>query len=116
MLAAATFSLVGVALRWAFGGIGVVAFVLLFALQAAALGNVIPIETAPEPMQMLNGVLPLTAYVNGASQLVTGGSVGSMAGSVTVLVVGGLGATLVALALVRRRRVARAPTAVAVAA
>ncbi len=60
---------------------------LLLLLQAAALGNVVPLETAPAPMQTLNGLLPLTAYVNGVSQLVSGGSVGSLAGVVTVLLV-----------------------------
>ena len=109
LLAAATFSLVGVALRWAFGGIGVVAFVLLFALQAAALGNVIPIETAPNAMQVLNGVLPLTAYVNGASQLVTGGHVWSVAGVVTVLLAWSAGAGLLALMVVRNRRLQPVP-------
>ena len=116
VVAAVTFTLVGLALRWAWGNAGSLAFVLFLLLQAAALGNVLPIETAPEPLPTLNGLLPLTVYVNAASQLVSGGSVGSLASSVTVLVVWGLGATLVALALVRRRRVARAPTAVAVAA
>ena len=109
ILAAATFTLVGVALRWAFGGSGIVIFVLLLLLQAAALGNVLPIETAPAPMPTLNAALPLPAYVNGLSQLVSGGSVGSLAGVVSVLVFWGLGACLVALLVVRHRRVARAP-------
>jgi putative membrane protein len=110
VLAAVTFTLVGLALRWAWGGAGLVAFVLFLLLQAAALGNVLPVETAPAPLPALNRVLPLPAYVDAASQLVTGGSVGSLAGAVTVLVVWTLGSALVALALVRRRRVARAPT------
>ncbi|WP_167880281.1 YhgE/Pip family protein [Nocardioides guangzhouensis] len=109
LLAAVTFTLVGLVLRWAWGVAGLLAFVLFLLLQVAALGNVLPIETAPEPLQMLNRLLPLPAYVNAASQLVTGGSVGSLAGTVTVLVVWGLGASLVALLLVRKRRVARAP-------
>lgn len=113
ILAAVSFTLVGLALRWAWGNAGILAFVLFLLLQAAALGNVLPIETAPEPLPTLNGLLPLTAYVNAASQLVSGGSVGSLAGSVTVLAVWGLGATLVALVLVRRRRVARAAAAAA---
>ena len=109
LLAAVSFTLVGLVLRWAWGVAGLLAFVLFLLLQVAALGNVLPIETAPEPLQVLNGVLPLPAYVNAASQLVTGGSVGSLAGAVTVLVVWALGSSLVALLLVRRRRVARAP-------
>jgi putative membrane protein len=107
LLAAVTFTLLGVALRWALGGAGVVAFVLLLLLQAAALGNVVPIETAPELLQTLNSVMPLTAYVNGMSQLVTGGSVGSLAGVVTVLLGWSAASWLVAVMVVRRRRVAR---------
>ena len=113
ILAAVTFTLVGLALRWAWGGVGILAFVLFLLFQAAALGNVLPIQTAPEPLPTLNRLLPLPAYVNGASQLVTGGSVGSLAGVVTVLLLWGLGASGVALMLVRRRRVSPAPAAVA---
>ena len=109
ILAATTFAVVGVALRWAFGGAGIVIFVLLLLVQAAALGNVLPIETAPAPMPMLNAALPLPAYVDGLSQLVSGGSVGSLAGVVTVLLLWGVGASLAALLVVRQRRVARAP-------
>lgn len=114
ILAAVTFTLVGLALRWTLGGAGLIAFVLLLLLQAAALGNVLPIETAPEPLPTLNRALPLTAFVDGASQLVSGGSVGSLAGVVTVLVVWAVGSSLAALMVVRRRRVKPAP-AVAVA-
>ncbi len=115
ILAAATFTLVGVVLRWAFGGTGIVIFVLLLLLQAAALGNVLPIETAPAPMPMLNAALPLPAYVNGLSQLVSGGSVGSLTRAVTVLLVWAVGAGLAALLVVRQRRVARSPRTAAVA-
>ena len=96
-------------MSWAWGVAGLLAFVLFLLLQVAALGNVLPIETAPEPLQVLNQLLPLPAYVNAASQLVTGGSVGSLAGAVAVLLVWGLGSSFVALLLVRKRRVARAP-------
>jgi putative membrane protein len=111
LLAAVTFTLVGLAFRWAWGGGGILAFVLFLLLQAAALGNVLPIETAPAPLPLLNKLLPLPAYVNGASQLVTGGSVGSLAGFVAVLLCWALGASLVALLLVRRRRVTKPPRA-----
>ena len=104
VLAAAAFSLVGVALRWAFRGVGVVVFVLLLALQAAALGNVLPIETAPGVVQTLNTFLPLTAYVNGASQAASGGEVWSVVATVTILLAWSLVAGLVSLMVVRRRR------------
>jgi len=111
VLAAATFTLLGVALRWAMGGAGIVVFVLLMALQAAALGNVVPLETAPAVLRTLNGILPLTAYVNGASQLVSGGHVGSLTGVVTLLFAWSLGASLAAVLVVRRRRVVALPAA-----
>ena len=73
VLAAVTFSLLGHALRLASGGAGVMIFVLFLLVQVASLGNVIPLETAPSVLRTLNGMLPLTAYTNAASQLVSGG-------------------------------------------
>ncbi|TIC88267.1 DUF3533 domain-containing protein [Nocardioides sp. GY 10113] len=104
VLAAVTFTLIGVSLRWAFGRAGIVAFVLLLLLQAAALGNVLPIETAPAPLPLLNRLLPLPVYVDASSQLVAGGAGGSLAAAVAVLVAWGIGASLAALLVVRRRR------------
>ena len=65
-------------------------FVLFLILQVAASGNVVPLETAPGVLRTLNGVLPLTAFVNGASQLASGGHVASYVAVVTVLVVWGV--------------------------
>ena len=72
------------------GRAGVAALVVVMLVQVAALGNVIPLETAPGPLRTLNAVLPLPAYVDGASQLLTGGSVGSR--GVDLLVLLGWGA------------------------
>jgi putative membrane protein len=105
LLAAVVFTLTGLVLRWWYGLAGLAGFVLLLALQAAALGNVVPLETAPEVMQRLNGVMPLTAYVDGASRLVSGGEVGSLVGVVVVLLTWGAVAALAAVLVVRRRRV-----------
>jgi putative membrane protein len=112
MLAAVVFTLTGLALRWWYGLAGLAAFVLLLAVQAAALGNVLPLETAPGLLQRLNAVLPLTAYVDGASRLVSGGQVGSLTGVATVLLVWGAAAGLGAVLVVRRRRLtpAQGPT------
>ena len=82
---------------------------LLLVLQAAALGNVLPLETAPPPLQSLNAVLPLTVYVDAGSQLVAGEGVGSLAGALTVLALwGALFSALAAVAVVRRGRLDRA--------
>jgi len=105
LLAAAVFTLVVLMLRWSLGWLGVSAFVLLFVVQTAALGNVIPIETAPRALQALNGLMPLTAYVNAASQLVSGGHVGSLGSVILVLVVWGIGSVLAAVLVVRHGRI-----------
>ena len=115
-LAAVAFSLLAQALRLALGRVGVTLFVFLLIVELAALGNVIPLETAPSSLQTLNRVLPLTVYVNGASGLVSGGEVTSVVAASLVLAVWALGSWAALLALVRRRRVlsgvsARAATA-----
>jgi putative membrane protein len=107
LLAALVFSLLAYAVRLAAGRVGTMLFVLFLVLQLAALGNVIPIETAPTLFQRLNGILPLTAYINAASQLVSGGRVGSVLGATLVLVLWGLVAWTAVLVAVKRRRVVR---------
>ena len=113
LLAAVCFSLIAYALRLAFGGVGVAVFVLFLLLQVAALGNVVPLETAPSPLRAINGLLPLTAFTNGTSQLVSGGDVGSLLSVVLVLAVWAAGAFGATVMLVKRRRLLRAPLTVA---
>ena len=48
-------------------------FVLFLLVQIAALSNVVPLETAPAPLQRLNSLLPLTAYADAVNRLVAGG-------------------------------------------
>jgi len=107
VLAAVTFSLLAYAMRLALGGAGITIFVLFLLVQLAALGNVIPLETAPSVLRNLNGMLPLTAFTNAASQLVSGGDVGSLLAVVTVLVLWGLGACAAAVVSVKRQRMLR---------
>jgi len=104
VVAAATFCLLALALRLQWGRIGMVLFVLFLILQVAATGNVIPLETAPGVLRTLNGVLPLTVFVKGASQLVSGGHVASYAAVVVVLLVWSLVAAFLMVAAVKRRR------------
>ncbi|WP_370617661.1 YhgE/Pip family protein [Mumia sp. Pv 4-285] len=104
LLAAVTFSLVAVGLRLAFGGAGVAAYVVLLVVQLAALAVVVPLETAPGLLRTLNGLMPLSAFTNGAAQLVAGGAVTSMVGVVAVLLMWALGAVALAVAAVKRRR------------
>ena len=107
VLAAVTFSLLGHAMRLALGGAGVMLFVLFLLVQVAALGNVIPLETAPSVLRTLNGMLPLTAFTNAASQLVSGGEVGSLLAVVVVLVLWGLVACALMVGSVKRQRLTR---------
>lgn len=105
VVAALTFTTLAFAARVLFGRLGLPLLVLFLLVQAAALGNVVPLETAPAVLRMLNGVLPLTAYVDGASQLVSGGHAGSPVAALVVLLVWGLVAGLAAVLAVGRRRV-----------
>lgn len=67
-----------------FGGIGRLISVAFALIEAAALGGLMPIQTAPAGIQLLNGVLPLPQFVNGAGQQVLGGH-GSLATACLVL-------------------------------
>jgi putative membrane protein len=104
LLAAATFSLLALGLRLRWGRVGLTLFVLFLILQVAASSNVVPIETAPSVLQTLNGVLPLTAFVNGASQLVSGGHVASYVAVVAVLLAWALVSAALLLSSVKKRR------------
>ncbi len=107
LLAAVAFSAIGYAMRLALGALGVALYGLFLLVQIAALANVLPLETAPGPLQSLNGLLPLPAYVDGASRLVSGGQVGSLAVAVAVVALWGVGAFVSTFAVVRRKRLVR---------
>ena len=66
------------------GGIGRLVSLAFALVEAAALGGLMPIETAPATIQLLNGVLPLPQFVNGAAQLLLGGQ-GSLVNACLVL-------------------------------
>ena len=72
---------------------------LAFAIvEAAALGGLMPIETAPAAIRLLNAGLPLPQFVSGAGQLLVGGQ-GSLVNACLVLsiwTVLALGASLLA--------------------
>ena len=104
VLAAATFSLIAYANRLGLGAVGVALFLLFLLVQVAALANVLPLETAPAPLASLHGLMPLTVFVDGASQLVSGGEVGSVTTAVVVIALWGLAAFASTLVVVRRQR------------
>lgn len=67
-----------------FAGIGRLVSLAFALIEAAALGGLMPIETAPAAFQLLNGVLPLPQFASGAGQLLLGGR-GSVASACLVL-------------------------------
>ncbi|MET0695678.1 MAG: YhgE/Pip domain-containing protein [Propionibacteriaceae bacterium] len=68
-----------------FGSFGRLVSLAFVVVEAAALGGLVPIETAPAFIQWLNGVLPLPQFVDGAGELLIGGS-GHLVGACVVLV------------------------------
>ncbi|WP_149205326.1 YhgE/Pip domain-containing protein [Actinotalea subterranea] len=90
-LAALVFAAVNQALVALWGRVGWLVSIALLAVQAAALGGLVPIETAPAFFRALNGALPVPLVVDGLAHLTLGGEVGSL-----TAVVAALGAWLVA--------------------
>jgi putative membrane protein len=72
-LGALAFAATNQALVSLFGGVGRLVSLAFALVEAAALGGLMPIETAPAGIQLLNGVLPLPQFVSGAGQLLLGG-------------------------------------------
>jgi putative membrane protein len=85
VLGVLSFAAVNQALVALFGGIGRMVSLAFTAVEAAALGGIIPVETAPGFIQLLNGALPLSRFVDGAGQLLLGGSSGDLVGANVVL-------------------------------
>ena len=97
-LGALSFAATNQALVSVFGGIGRLVSLAFALIEAAALGGLMPIETAPATIQLLNAALPLPQFVNGAAQLLLGGQ-GSLVNACLVLslwTVLALGASLLA--------------------
>jgi putative membrane protein len=103
-LAVLAFAATNQALVSVFGSIGRLVSLAFTMLEAAALGGLIPVQTAPQLLQLLNGVLPLPRFVDGASQLFLGGSSGDLGGAVVVLAVWTVGALLVSVLATSRQR------------
>ena len=68
-----------------------------------------PRDGARRALQTLNGVMPLTAFVNGASQLVSGGQVASYVAVVVVLLVWALIGYALLVSAVKQRRMLDPP-------
>lgn len=85
LLAAACFAAVNQALVTVLGRRrGWLWIIALTGLQVVSLGGVIPLDTAPWPLQVLNGALPMPSAADGFTVTMLDGP-GSVAGSVAVL-------------------------------
>ena len=85
------------------GWIAAIAFTVL---QAVALGGIVPIETAPGPVQGLNAVLPVARALDGFAHLALDGAAGApLVDAVVVLLWGLAGLAVSALAARRRQQV-----------
>ena len=103
ILGAAAFAATNQALVSLFGGVGRMVSLAFVALQVAAFGGLVPIETAPAALQTLNGILPLPQFVAGASHLLLGGG-GDVVGPALVLVGWSLAALFVSVLATSRKR------------
>src|SRR6476661_5455472 len=103
ILAAAAFAATNQALVGVFGGVGRMVSIALVAIQVAAFGGLVPIETAPAALQTLNGILPLPQFVAGAGRLLLGGG-GDVVGPCLTLVGWTVGAFLASVVCAARQR------------
>lgn len=107
MLGAVVVTVVCEAVR-AFSGRATTSVMLvLLVLQLAALGNLVPIETAPEPLQHLGRLLPLDLLVSAGTKIAAGGvgpvHVGDEVLLLLAWVAAGMAGLVVALRRQRRR-------------
>lgn len=76
------------------------------AVQLVSLGGLVPIDTAPAPLQALNKVLPVARAADAFARLTLGGEVGSLPGDVLVLALwGALAFAITAIAARRAQKV-----------
>jgi putative membrane protein len=103
VLGALAFAAVNQALVAMFGAVGRMVSLAFLAIQSAALGGLVPIETAPGLVQLLNGFLPVPQFVTAASRLLLDGS-GNVTGACVVLVGWSVLAVAASILLMTRRR------------
>jgi putative membrane protein len=92
-------------LTTAFGRVGAVISLVLFAVQIAATGGLYPVQILSGPFQVISALSPLTYAVSGIQGIITGGDPGTVVASALVMA-GVLLASLLlsGVALGRRRR------------
>ncbi|RFA10568.1 hypothetical protein B7R54_16155 [Subtercola boreus] len=92
-------------LRSAFGRVGAVVSLILFAVQIATTAGIYPVEILSGPFQFISSISPVAYAVSGMQGILAGGSAGTVWASVAVLGILLLLSLLFAgAALARRRR------------
>lgn len=108
VLLAVVFTAVHQLLRLIAGRWAVVVSVLLLTVQLASSGGIYPIEMLAEPFGVISPLLPLSHAVTAVQTTLAQGSVGSVLASLGAVLAFGLLAGAASMALVGRRRTARA--------
>ncbi|PPF89212.1 YhgE/Pip domain-containing protein [Subtercola sp. Z020] len=88
----------------AFGRVGAVISLILFAVQIATTAGIYPVEILAGPFQFINAISPLAYAVSGIQGILTGGAAGPVWTSVGVLAVLLLLSLVFATAALARRR------------
>jgi len=91
-------------LQAVFGAAGTVLSIVLLGVQLVAVGGIYPIELVSTPFQVISPFLPLTAAVQATTAVLTGASGATVASSLLSLVLWGLLAFVLTVAVVARRR------------
>ncbi len=105
LLAAAVFTAINQALTSWFGQRRGWIFSIGFAaVQVVSLGGLLPIDTAPGLLRVLNGFLPIARASDAISHLTLGGQVGTVASDVLVLLAWGIAALAVTVLAARRKQ------------
>jgi putative membrane protein len=102
VLAVVAFAATNQAMVSLFGSLGRLVSLAFALVAAAAFGGLMPIETAPAGLQLLNGLLPLPQFVAGAGQLLLGGH-GALGNACLVLVIWTMLATAASVLAASRR-------------
>jgi putative membrane protein len=106
LLMAAAFTTFHYLLTLWFGRVGLVASLLLLAIQITSTGGLYPIQLLAAPFQGISPLLPLTYGVQAMQGIISGGDAAGIGLSVVVLLAFGIGSVLLSLAAIRRTRVA----------
>ncbi|MDU5568016.1 YhgE/Pip domain-containing protein [Actinomyces sp.] len=100
-----SFTAINQALLAVFGArVGRILALLFLVVQVVSLGGLIPIQTAPSAFQMISGLLPLSALMNGLTHTVVGGNLTSIVATAIPLLLWGLVSFLFSAIAARKAR------------